>query len=1441
MTADFTNDINNIGGLMDAEQSMRLRAGNDINVTTQTRTSINTVGDSRFERTDLGPVAGIHVNAPDGQLQLKAGHDINLTAADIQNRGDQSQTEMRAGNDLNLRTVTTGFQNNVVDASGRIQAQGQTLEQGTSIDVGGDMTMRAERNINVRAATVTSAMGHLDVSAGNDVNVENGIATANSEESRGSTTRGRFGLSSSSTEQRFSNSQTDVVQTVMMGNSTSVDAGRDVNITGSQVLANQDLTISAARDINILNAQGQQTSESSTQSSTKGLFSNGGLSVTLGKQSSDNQDSTTQTTSTPSVVGSQYGNVVISAGRKYTQQSSVVAAGGSAEDQALMQSFIDPDTGKMMIDPATGKPYQPQTATGNVIISAQTKDIRGTVQTTDITQSSRQQQSGLTLSASTPLSNAIQGAQSIGSLIQAGNETDNPRMQAMALGAGLVKANELKNAVKEMGDVIKGPKEPSGGSISASIGSSRSQSESTEHLETYEGSQINALNVTFVKPNQDPSNPYSMEVTETRDTGIDDRDGNRIYATDGSLTVQGSQVNAPGVIRMLGEDEVNLVAGRTQDTISTKSSSSAAAIGVSVKVDKDGGTGVTADISASKGNGSASGSSVNYTDTVFNTGTVVADISGPMRVVGAQVNAAGAVGRIGGDLEITSLQNTSTYTSDQQSSGFSVNIPLTTNTAGSASVNASRSNLNNSFASVGQQSGIFTGDGGFDLDVGGTTYLTGGVLTTTDTGVAERRNQIRSQGGIVYRDLENHAISDGSSTSVGLSIGLQKPETGKQTPAEASAANNQGNNNRPAINGIGWGQAGSSNSSITTAGISGLGGDSSVRTGTDSSNALSNDFNAAAMQQNLGAQVRVTQEFGQAVPKAVGTYADNKVSEALRRGDFDEAKRWSEGGIYRVAMHTAVGALGTGTVTGAAVSGGVALAANQLNELQAKMAEGLVSAGLSPAVANSVSGGVIGLGIAAAGNAAGVPAAGYMAANTDMNNRQLHFSEVEWIKRNANQFVEFARRKGIVLTRDQAIRLLALQAVKQVDLIAAAGLPDGDNNLAKLFLSTAGKFENSAGGQQQMFTTQGMQYIQIQEGMDDYASTQDFYKTYITPSFNFSQMRRGLTREAAQVGIEMAKSLPMAAVLSLPGVKAAVEASELYRLGLSGYTKQALNDFRQLGQDMAGYTGQSIAASTSSDIMRAYAERYGTDMSAMQHGVTFLNSLTTAATATGVTGVARLAVGSATRVPGGLSRHNQSTQGSNAARADADLQAVINPPGQRTGGHTAVEGSKAPKGVEEIPVNPATGLKEVNVTNTPLEGQSRLNTPDVGGSGQIKPAEAAVGAQLEGTLGTMTRAPQGASYDFVTADGKTVDVMYSTDRLSDKEIIGINKFYEKNMTVTPPGKTMPRGQEVIIDHIQKADYVPVDFRVLTPVNQKIFIDFVRTLPASQQAKIIIVR
>ena len=188
---------------------------------------------------------------------------------------------------------------------------------------------------------------------------------------------------------------------------------------------------------------------------------------------------------------------------------------------------------------------------------------------------------------------------------------------------------------------------------------------------------------------------------------------------------------------------------------------------------------------------------------------------------------------------------------------------------------------------------------------------------------------------------------------------------------------------------------------------------------------------------------------------------------------------------------------------------------------------------------------------------------------------------------------------------------------------------------------------------------------------------------------------------------------------------------------------------------------------------------------------------------------------------------------------------------ESTGGILAdvILGKKIPK-LEHVPdttnqlAKNADGIYEVKINVTPLEGHDRLNTPDLGGNGKLKPAEAASAAQLESTLGTMERytpppgAKSGTSPDFVITlgpnKGKTVDAMYNADRLSQKEIDGLNKFYEKNMSVG-------NGKIVIQDHLKKADFVPVDFRVLTPSNQNIFTNYIKTLPKEQQDKIIIMR
>ncbi|MDG4869886.1 hypothetical protein P8631_18015, partial [Guyparkeria sp. 1SP6A2] len=70
----------------------------------------------------------------------------------------------------------------------------------------------------------------------------------------------------------------------------------------------------------------------------------------------------------------------------------------------------------------------------------------------------------------------------------------------------------------------------------------------------------------------------------------------------------------------------------------------------------------------------------------------------------------------------------------------------------------------------------------------------------------------------------------------------------------------------------------------------------------------------------------ITAEFGKQASKAAGTYADQKAIAARRAGNEAEAKKWDEGGEYRNALHTGIGAL-TGGLGGAV---GTALSASAL-------------------------------------------------------------------------------------------------------------------------------------------------------------------------------------------------------------------------------------------------------------------------------------------------------------------------------------------------------------------------------------------------------------------------------------------------------------------------------------------------------------------------------
>jgi hypothetical protein len=254
-----------------------------------------------------------------------------------------------------------------------------------------------------------------------------------------------------------------------------------------------------------------------------------------------------------------------------------------------------------------------------------------------------------------------------------------------------------------------------------------------------------------------------------------------------------------------------------------------------------------------------------------------------------------------------------------------------------ASLTAGKSNTSATYQAVTEQSGIKAGgdaqSGGFNITVSGQTTLTGGVITSTDQAVQNTArpepveglgvNSFTSAGGgvasISATDLTNTASYKATSSSITAGVGSALSSSG------AGTGSAKGNETTITVSGI---------SGITTAGA----GSAAVRTTDTPAPVLSNTFaqNKDAIKANVGAQVQITQQFGQAAVPAAAKFADSQAIKARQSGNEEEAKKWDEGGAYRALMHTALGGL-TGGLSGAVGAGGSAVAIPYIGEEIAKL------------------------------------------------------------------------------------------------------------------------------------------------------------------------------------------------------------------------------------------------------------------------------------------------------------------------------------------------------------------------------------------------------------------------------------------------------------------------------------------------------------------------
>ncbi|EQP80201.1 hypothetical protein G742_00279 [Escherichia coli HVH 79 (4-2512823)] len=230
--------------------------------------------------------------------------------------------------------------------------------------------------------------------------------------------------------------------------------------------------------------------------------------------------------------------------------------------------------------------------------------------------------------------------------------------------------------------------------------------------------------------------------------------------------IAGSQLKAGGNTSLDAANDILLSGAANTQKTTGRNSSSGGGVGVSIGAGGNGaGISVFAGVNAAKG--SEKGNGTEWTETTTDSGKTVTINSGRDTVLnGAQVNGNRIIADVGHDLLISSQQDTSKYDSKQTSVAAGGSFTFGSMT-GSGYIAASRDKMKSRFDSVAEQTGMFAGDGGFDITVGRHTQLDGAVIASTAT---PDKNHLDT-GTLGFSDLHNEADYKVSHSGISLSGG----------------------------------------------------------------------------------------------------------------------------------------------------------------------------------------------------------------------------------------------------------------------------------------------------------------------------------------------------------------------------------------------------------------------------------------------------------------------------------------------------------------------------------------------------------------------------------------------------------------------------------------------------------------------------------------------
>ena len=770
--SDITaGSINNLGGTVKAGKELALTGKQDIinaggtisgtNISLEAGNNIvneTTTSDVQYRELHQVTVDQVGSITASGDLNLKAGQNVELkgsvTAAD-------GNTSITAGNKIDISSIATGDRVAVVgtDRDKRINVNNNSALVGgknVQLQAGGDLALTGSHVTATDSITATAG-GNIKLKAVKDRKME--------EAEIGH--RGGFYYNRVMTDD-------EKVQGSSMsaGGDISLQSGRDINLTSSNIASEQGkITGGAAGSVNLntMTEHHESIFEEHKKkigflsSKTTDIYDAKAADYNVGSNiSGDSVDLTsgkdTNITASNVVADNDVnitagGNVNIIAAedtssstyKKQVKKSGLLSGGGLGftigsekrkdqyDNQNVEQAGSTVGSIKGSVNVEAGKDVS---ISASDVLAGKDINLTGqnvTIESADNTYNAQEKheykKSGLTVSLTTP---ALSVAESVHDTIKKADSVKDDRLKALIVGkeiSDLTKSGK-DSVLNQTKDGLKDGFNADDFSLNISIGSQKSKTESSSSTTIVQGSTVKS-------------------------------GGNvNITATEKDINIKGSDISGEDV-SLAAKGDVNITSAKNTNTSSSDSKASSGSIGVSIN------TSGISDINAgySKYKGEVKENGTTHTNSTVTANDKLTVESGKdTNISGSKVSGGSVEIHVGGNLNIESQQDSQKYDEKYTSGGLNVNINYATGAgiSGGASSGTTKSDYN----SVTDQSGIYAGEGGFNITVDKNTDLKGGVI---DSDTTPDKNKLTT-GTLTWEDIDNKA--EYSSKDVGINVNI---------------------------------------------------------------------------------------------------------------------------------------------------------------------------------------------------------------------------------------------------------------------------------------------------------------------------------------------------------------------------------------------------------------------------------------------------------------------------------------------------------------------------------------------------------------------------------------------------------------------------------------------------------------------------------------------